>query len=177
MGSAGRTESYVRMDKTSIEVRYSLARWDVFWAQLRLTLHNKVVVALCLSLFGIVLFEESSSGHPMYLPVAICGILIVMMIPLVTGAMVALMNTRGVTGEHIIRLSEEGFTESTEFNTSLHRWSGILRVDATKKYLLVFVGDFQAHVIPKRAFPSPAAAQYFEQRIREAINARASATK
>lgn len=166
------------MEQPPIEIRYSLDRWDILWAQLRLTFRNQVVIALCLFLLGFELFEELSTGHPMFLPIVFSGILLLSVIVLSTSVLVALMNTRGITGEHSIRLSDQGLTESTEFNTSLHRWSGILRVESTKRYLLILLGDFHGHVIPKHAFPSPAAAQEFEQRIRNSIsNAKRVASK
>ena len=67
----------------------------------------------------------------------------------------------GVLGEHIITLTPEYVEERTTVNEMKSSWKGIFRIDDTEEYLFILIQPTMAHVIPRRAFPSPAEADGF----------------
>jgi hypothetical protein len=73
----------------------------------------------------------------------------------------------GVLGEHTITLTPEGLHEQTAVNESKTAWRGIHRIDATKDHLFIFLQPAMAHVIPRRAFPTPADADAFLAKARD----------
>lgn len=67
----------------------------------------------------------------------------------------------GVLGEHTITLTPEALHERTAVNDSKASWSGIFRTDATPTHIFIFTQPNAAYVIPRRAFPTPKAAEQF----------------
>ena len=67
----------------------------------------------------------------------------------------------GILGKHTFRISDEGIWESTEHNNNLTKWSGILSVETTNKFIFIFVDTHMAHIIPKRYFNSEDDSNYF----------------
>ena len=68
---------------------------------------------------------------------------------------------KGVLTDHRVVLSESGVLEETPLNRTECGWKGIEKVVQTPRYILLYISQFGAHVIPKRAFPSPPSAQEF----------------
>ena len=68
---------------------------------------------------------------------------------------------QGVLGQHELEMRDEGLIERTEFNESLHRWTGFHRVVSSGGYLYIYVTDRNVHVVPKRSFPSEGAVMLF----------------
>lgn len=58
---------------------------------------------------------------------------------------------RGVLGEHRFVLSNDGLSESTDVNETLHKWAGITRVWSRFGYTFVQISPALAHVIPASA--------------------------
>ena len=77
---------------------------------------------------------------------------------------------RGVIGEHVIEIRDDGLMEKTSFNESLHRWNGLHKIVASRAAISVYVTEFQAHYIPLRAFPSKEEAARFEAELRKRVN-------
>ena len=67
----------------------------------------------------------------------------------------------GVLGPHIITLTPEALHERTAVNDSNAVWRSIFRVDGTPKHIFIFTQPNAAHVIPRRAFATPADADVF----------------
>ena len=67
----------------------------------------------------------------------------------------------GVLGEHTITITPETLHERTAVNDSKAFWRGIFRIDATSQHIFIFTQPGAAHVIPRRAFTSPAVAEDF----------------
>lgn len=61
----------------------------------------------------------------------------------------------------------EGFFMRSHKEDSLRRWNGLHAIEENDEFLLVFIAKQAALIIPKRAFPSPQAAQMFVARARE----------
>lgn len=70
----------------------------------------------------------------------------------------------GLFCEHTITLTNEALIEVTPVNEGKHLWSGLHSVIDTPQYIFIFVAANAAHIIPKRAFPSPEAADAFFKR-------------
>ena len=70
-------------------------------------------------------------------------------------AMISKMNRTFLT-DHTISIAADGLTEETIFNRSEYKWAGIQKILRTKRHLYVYVSQHGAHVIPRRAFASPA---------------------
>lgn len=78
------------------------------------------------------------------------------LIGLVVGAIEVVMakkSARGVLGHHVLRLTEEGLVEETEFNRTIHPWHSVDRIVRFAGLTLVRAGAGW-HVIPKRALRS-----------------------
>lgn len=168
------------MEPAPISVRFFITRMDLFRLQLRaLTRHRFVLVVglVCLTSLGSTLVgtvatpERSAVFYLFFLGVWLvpAALFFGLLLVLVAACQAGLGDHSGSLGEHAISFEPDGLADCTEFSTSLHRWAGIARVESTTRYLLVFVNDFQCHLIPKRAFASPLAAQEFEQRVRDHI--------
>jgi hypothetical protein len=61
---------------------------------------------------------------------------------------------------------DEGLRHRTPHREGVTRWSGILRVDETERYLFLMFDRAAGYAIPKRAFASPADAASFSNRVR-----------
>ena len=68
---------------------------------------------------------------------------------------------RGQLGRHRLVLGEDGLTESTAVGESRTSWSGVDRVEQSADYIYIYTSPAAAHVIPKRAFPTPEQADAF----------------
>ncbi len=70
----------------------------------------------------------------------------------------------GLFCEHSITLADDALIEVTPVNEGRNLWSGVHSVVNAAKYIYIFIAANSAHIIPKRAFPSPDAADVFFQR-------------
>jgi len=68
---------------------------------------------------------------------------------------------RGALGRHRVVLSDYGVTETTSVNETRTAWAGVDRVEQSPDYIFLYITPASAHIIPKRAFPSPEAADAF----------------
>ncbi|HUP22879.1 MAG TPA: YcxB family protein [Thermoanaerobaculia bacterium] len=75
---------------------------------------------------------------------------------------------RGVLGAHTVRISPDGVSETTAVNSSTWTWESVPKVAMTRRYVFIYVQQHVAHIIPKRAFESRAAATEFFRQAREA---------
>lgn len=67
----------------------------------------------------------------------------------------------GVLCEHTIDIDEKGFTESTIVNRDFRVWSSIYKVKQNNRYIFIFITKYSAHAIPKNAFSTIGASNYF----------------
>jgi hypothetical protein len=77
----------------------------------------------------------------------------------------------GVVGAHTMTLESAQLIDSCEVNENRYRWQGIERIERTAGYLIFWLNATLAHIVPLRAFASPADAEAFEaaaRRLREA---------
>jgi hypothetical protein len=57
-----------------------------------------------------------------------------------------------VLTEHTIMLSEASFTEETRYNKTEQKWTIVQKLGRTNGYLFIYVAQYTAHVVPRRAF-------------------------
>lgn len=165
-----------------LSVRYSASRWDVLRCRLWVTAHHKKLVALTLIMSLPVPFFVCSDWAPgvprttgvvifTFLFVLLAALSFLVIFQILFQAFWVLINkNRGVVGEHIFEIRDDGLVERTAFNESLHRWAGFYRIAATRSCLFVFVTENQVHYIPFRAFPTKEEAQRFEAELRKRAN-------
>ena len=63
--------------------------------------------------------------------------------------------------EHVIRVSDEGLVEETALGSTACTWNGVPNVGQNRRYIFLYVQQNMAHIIPKAAFVTPAAASDF----------------
>ena len=78
---------------------------------------------------------------------------------------------RGILGEHIFEIRDEGLFESTPFNEALHKWNAIDKVKRLLWRHFVRVGGTNWFVIPDRSFPSKREAIDFAHELRSRMQA------
>jgi hypothetical protein len=71
--------------------------------------------------------------------------------------------SKGVLGNHFIAIGPEGVRERSAVGESTTAWDGIERIEDDERYLFLYTGPLQAHVVPKRAFASGPEADAFLQ--------------
>lgn len=79
---------------------------------------------------------------------------------------VAFKKHKGLLGEHELEIQHDGLVERTAFNEAIHRWAGFHKVVKTRKFLLIYVTDNMAHIVPRRCFPSDEDLNRFEAVLR-----------
>jgi YcxB-like protein len=67
----------------------------------------------------------------------------------------------GLFCEHTITLTDDALIEITPVNEARHLWAGLHSVVNAPHYVFIFVAANAAHIIPKRAFANPEAADVF----------------
>lgn len=68
---------------------------------------------------------------------------------------------KGLLTEHVVRISDDGIVEETAFGTTTSTWSAVPKVGQTRRRIFLYTQQHAAHIIPKRAFPTPDAATQF----------------
>jgi len=154
------TEAPFATDSCST-ITFSLTRWDLFAAQGSTCLHNRVIqVVLLLGLIIVewVVLDSARPDSPGLLLFTGLGVVIAFLclvavpLGLALFALAFLFKHRGVLGEHVLEITERGLVERTEFNEALAKWPAIRRIRTTRRYLYVYVSDFNFHAVPKRRF-------------------------
>jgi len=78
---------------------------------------------------------------------------------------------RGVLGEHLFEIRDDGLFESTSFNETLQKWSSVSPVLHLLGRTFVRVGGSIWHIIPDRDFPDESVAAGFRNEIRRRAEA------
>lgn len=91
----------------------------------------------------------------------------------VMNAVVMVRDTSGVIGPHDIRISSEGFRDTTPHTDSLIRWSGVTRITRRGEYLSIWMSPYLAHIVPARAFADMDAFNTFEHMARAYLSGEA----
>ena len=154
-------------------MRYRITRGDLIRVRLRANFRSRgTLVALGLLAVAwacLILLHPSAASRSWPVKIVAVILFVGMMIAitaiLLTAAVLIstlLQTYRGLLGEHILEITDEGLVERTEFNEGLHRWAGIDRVMAHSRFLMIYVTPGHIHIVPWRAFGSTAEASLFQ---------------
>jgi hypothetical protein len=144
---------------TDIRIRFSLTRVDLFKIRTAALMSSRPLQALllltaCFCGFSGFTYEsiagESVAFRTFY---AGCEIMFVLGVGFIAASLLNALHcftgkARGVIGEHTLEVTDEGLIETTEYNTSLHRWSGFHKMKQSIGFLWIYVTDTMAHIIP-----------------------------
>lgn len=72
----------------------------------------------------------------------------------------------GILGNHRIVIDHRGIRESTSVGEWFQDWRAVGRIDATERFVLVYLPGGLVHVVPRGAFASGDAAEAFVARAR-----------
>ena len=144
-----------------MKIRFSLTRFDLLQVRTAALLSNRLlqaVVVLLTAFCGVSGFTaESVAGRTVAYRVlyASIGILFVLGSGFFSAMLFIVLQcfttkAKGVIGEHTLEVTEEGLLETTEYNTSLHRWSAFHKIKRSSGFLWIYVTDTMAHVVPLR---------------------------
>jgi hypothetical protein len=57
-----------------------------------------------------------------------------------------------VLTEHTITLSDQSFTEEPPYKMTEQKWTIVQKLARTNNYVFIYVAQYMAHVVPRRAF-------------------------
>ena len=156
-----------------MEIRFFLTGQDTWNFQKNVLLRPRVLVPFILLfvfVIGIV-FLTTLIGPTSSTSALFNGLFIVVLLILIGVIVVRLRlrMTRGMArrlaaqGEHVITISPEGFRHKQNLGDALISWRAIreIKTDAYNLYFMVDSNVTMAHLIPRRAFASPQAADMF----------------
>jgi hypothetical protein len=144
-----------------MQIRFSLSRLDLFRARAAVLLCSRALWALWGGIGALVFYSafttELKEPHGTGFRLTLAAVETVVVLGFSIGFAMAftLFQTfagkgRGVLGEHTLRLTDEGLEETTEYNVSLHRWSGFGKCRERGGFFFIYVTDTMAHVVPLR---------------------------
>ncbi len=162
-------------------ISFSLDRWDVLRCRLWVVAHNiKLIAFLFLMCLAVPITKyrtpEGNSSPIMYFIIymiitTMFMVVFMIVFQIVFHAIWLLINqSRGVVGEHVYEIRDDGLLEKTPVNESLYRWSGFHKIGASGSYLFVYVTDNNVHYIPWRIFATKEEGERFEAELRRRAN-------
>jgi hypothetical protein len=152
-----------------LRLQYRMTFRDLAVFNFHYCFHNKTMVAL----FGVLLFFSVKKqvalfhGPMSFGPMAI----VLTAATLIWGGLIALMFVLGLLvclvpshlkntlTEHLVEVTEEGVVDVTPQTRLETRWAGIHRLGVMRRYLFLYVGPGNGHLIPRRAAIDEAAWQ------------------
>ena len=166
-------------------VRYTLTRKDLFAFQFHALMRNRILQGMTAFFVLFFIYQGFNTPPPKGQPelslavktviaslmglFALLSMLVFMFVVLFL--MIRTSKFKGLLGEHELKLSDAGMATRSPQSEALRKWSGLLKVASTNKYLFLYVNETAGQIVPKRYFASPAQAQSFEQMIRERMKA------
>ena len=73
--------------------------------------------------------------------------------------------------EHTITLGEGSFVEETAYNKTDHKWAGVQKLARTRRHIFIYVSQYAAHVVPRRAFQNDTEWDSFYEFCKQRIDA------
>ena len=160
-------------------ITYELTRWDVFANWMTVIFRNRILqvfVLVTLLFNGWIILAPKFSTHSFSRLLFDTLVYLMEFLGCIAFFQVALglanafiPKHRGVLGQHVLEITEQGLVERTDCNETLHRWPSICRILSLWGYLYVYVSDTNSHQIPKRCF-SPQEMDSFEADLRRAAS-------
>ncbi|MDD5263045.1 MAG: YcxB family protein [Methylacidiphilales bacterium] len=158
-----------------MKICYNLTRLDLLHARVVRLLANRPQIVLLLAISGFFLItaftQEANASKDVTYKIIYAGIEIVFVVGagLVGGVLMIVAQClttkgKGVLGKHTLEVTDEGLVETTEYNTSIHRWPAFHKVTKSRGFLWIFVTDSLIHIVPlKRPLLEGNLADFVEQ--------------
>lgn len=70
---------------------------------------------------------------------------------------------RTVLTDHTLTLNETNFVEETVYNRTEQKWNSVQKLAKTRRHILIYIAQYLAHVVPRRAFQDDAEWNAFYQ--------------
>jgi hypothetical protein len=142
-----------------MRIRFSLTRFDLFKARTVALISSRPLQALMLLMAAFCGFSGFTAESVASKTVAYRILYASIPISFVLGfgfCFATLLNAwqcfaakaKGVIGEHTIEVTDEGLLETTDYSTSLHRWSGFHKMKQSSGFLWIYATDTMAHIVP-----------------------------
>lgn len=158
-------------------IYYTPTRADLLAFHTRALLRNRLLLGSACCAFLLVVITDTIHPSDPTIPFAvnlIAAILAGFFIVLVGGIVGFLFliitvwtgKFKNVLTEQIAIITSDGLVGKSAAGESLLKWSGIHKVDSTKKLLIIYTNETTARIIPKRFFSTPHSASAYEQDIR-----------
>jgi hypothetical protein len=163
-----------------MRLEYSVSRFDLFRAQARALLLQRVLWALFLPLVAITWWSSFSWQESRNQPTAV-RIITATITALACAAVGAvggcaflalqslLRRDKGVLGSHTLEITEEGLLEFTDVNRSLTKWAGMFRIRETPRYIYIYVSETNFHLVPRQRLVPPGSLDEFVTELRARI--------
>lgn len=152
-----------------MQIRFFLTGQDAWNFQKHAILRTRFSLLFILILLIILLLFTALTGSPSNIVVNIAPILLILVgvaigVLLIRRRIFGSMARRlAAQGEHTITIGPEGFRHKTNLSDSLISWRAIkeIKADTHNLYFMADSNVVMAHVIPRRAFATPQAADAF----------------
>jgi hypothetical protein len=167
-------------------IRFTNTRRDLIAAQWHLFRRNRALRIFLLPVAAFILYssftysgvQDKTTGYK--ITYALLYLVFTLGIAAVGGMTVAALNVllfkgKGILGEHVLTISDEGLEESTAYNRSVNRWSAMPPVWATSGYYFIFITENMAHVVPRKRPLVEGDLEPFVAAVRDRISAASTA--
>ena len=153
------SSSSVRSLGTHMRIRFSLTRFDLFKARTAALMSSRPLQVLLLLVAAFSGFSgftaESVAGKTVAYRIFFASLQIFLVLgfgfcsaTLLNAWQSFTAKAKGVIGEHTIEVTDEGLLETTDYNTSLHRWSGFHKMKRSSGFLWIYATETMAHIVP-----------------------------
>jgi hypothetical protein len=147
-----------------LEITYRNNFWDIVWFNLYQTPRSRTVqISFILGILSFSFLSFSSLSNTNY-SFGIKVFIVILILALIFIGFIALTFTI-VTIRYVVRqfdirtlldcklsVSASGVISETPFKNKAIKWSGIEKIQESSHYIMLFLSDRKAHLIPKRAF-------------------------
>ncbi len=149
-----------------IKISYTNTIGDIIWFNLHFLLRHKFTWAFFLFTYVTSFLPALRKNFDDALQFTVIGTIMfpfsiffmAIILIIVVVAWISLTRTKSkdkvVLTEHRLTFSQEEMIEETEFNKSVFKWNGVLKMEKTRGYIYIFISSVMAHLIPRRSFES-----------------------
>jgi hypothetical protein len=150
-----------------MKISYRNSFTDIFWFTLDYQRHSPVAVGVIVLLMILVGLQTpawmpKSSRWFAILLMSLVAMAVCLLACLAINSLIILLDylasekPKQQRRTHTITLSEDQLLEESPCNRTATQWSGLHGLRKSKKYIFAYVTHNSGHVIPRRAFASPA---------------------
>ena len=148
-----------------VSIIYNLSKFDVFSNYFTILLRNRIImmfVAAMLVFNLFLVFKDpwvADKPWPFVILYALIRsvifLLILLFVQAVLGALTVFsQRDRGLIGQHVLEITDEGLVESTDVNRGLHKWAGIHKIKSGGAYLYIYTGATRFFQVPRQGIQS-----------------------